>query len=421
MASRQRADRGAGCGRCGARSGRKPRGARGKGDSRRQSHARQSAGDRRCRRSGSEGAAVGSARGRTRRGPPPRQRDKPRQRRQAGARDLARSPSQERARRRPHLRSARDAAACGRAHARKHHRQRPRLTAQPGAAGVQRVVRRHARDHAGAPPGHRCHVLRTSDGKGSASVLRTSATPALKLPVMRSDVFAEAKIDCHVHVLDPARFPYRADTHYAPTGQEIGTPAQLARVMDVYGTRHALLVGPNSGYGLDNACMLDTIARGDGRFKGIAVVENDATRDELQRLKEAGVVGAAWNVTYYGVDHYREAAPLLEKLAALDMFVDIQVEHDQLVRMMPLLANSDVRILVDHCGRPTIDAGLDQSGFQTLLELGTTGRTFVKLSGLVKFSREPVPHADAWPFIEALVDAFTLDRCLWASDWPHLR
>src|SRR5437879_13044853 len=30
MASRQRPDRGAGCGRCGARSGRKPRGARGK-------------------------------------------------------------------------------------------------------------------------------------------------------------------------------------------------------------------------------------------------------------------------------------------------------------------------------------------------------------------------------------------------------
>ena len=35
--------------------------------------------------------------------------------------------------------------------------------------------------------------------------------------------------------------------------------------------------------------------------------------------------------------------------------------------------------------------------------------------------RSSWPHADAWPFIEALVDAFTLDRCLWASDWPYLR
>ena len=103
--------------------------------------------------------------------------------------------------------------------------------------------------------------------------------------------------------------------------------------------------------------------------------------EELQRLKSLGVLGVAWNVTYYGVDYYRDAQPLLEKLVALDMFVNIQVEHDQLVPMMPLLADSGVRVLVDHCGRPTIDAGLDQPGFRALLEMGSTKRAFVKLSG----------------------------------------
>jgi predicted TIM-barrel fold metal-dependent hydrolase len=234
-------------------------------------------------------------------------------------------------------------------------------------------------------------------------------------------IFEEPKIDCHVHVLDPARFPYRADTHYAPMGQEIGTPAQLARVMDAYGTRHALLVGPNSGYGLDNACMLDAIARGAGRYKGIGVVANDATLDELQALRREGVVGVAWNVTHYGLDYYRDAEALLKKLVALDMFVDIQVEHDQLVPMMPMLAKSGVRIVVDHCGRPTVDAGLDQPGFRALLRLGATRRAFVKLSGLVKFSRKSALYDDAWPFVTALIDAFTLDHCLWASDWPYLR
>src|SRR5207253_488662 len=84
------------------------------------------------------------------------------------------------------------------------------------------------------------------------------------------------------------------------------------------GTRHALLVGPNSGYGLDNSCMLDTIARGAGRYRGIAVVANDATLDELQVLKREGVVGVAWNVTHYGLDYYLDAKPLLKKLVALD-------------------------------------------------------------------------------------------------------
>ncbi len=238
---------------------------------------------------------------------------------------------------------------------------------------------------------------------------------------MNPRIFEEPKIDCHVHVLDPERFPYRTDTHYRPMGQEMGTPMQLEQVMDAYGTRYALLVGPNSGYGLDNACMLDTLVRGDGRYRGVAVVGNDATVGELQKLKGKGVLGVAWNVTHYGLDYYRDAAPLLEKLVALDMFVDIQVEHDQLVHMMPRLTDSGVRVLVDHCGRPTIGAGLDQPGFRALRELGATRRAFVKLSGLVKFSHEPSPHKDAWPFVEALVDAFGLDHCLWASDWPYLR
>jgi predicted TIM-barrel fold metal-dependent hydrolase len=238
---------------------------------------------------------------------------------------------------------------------------------------------------------------------------------------MDTRIFDEPKIDCHVHVLDPARFPYQANTHYAPAGQELGTPAQFGQMMDAYGTRYALLVGPNSGYGLDNACMLDTVARGQGRYKGVAVVGNDVTLDELERLKRAGVVGVAWNVTHYGVDYYRDAAPLVEKLEMLDMFVDIGAEPDQLVRMMPLLEHSTVPILIDHCGRPTIDAGLDEPGFRAVLDLGASGRAFVKLSGFSKFSHEPAPYSDAWPFVSALVDAFTLDRCMWASDWPHLR
>ena len=238
---------------------------------------------------------------------------------------------------------------------------------------------------------------------------------------MDFSIFEEPKIDTHVHVLDPAHFPYRADTHYAPVAQEIGTPAQLSQVMQAYGTQHALLVGPNSGYGLDNACMLDTLARGGGRYKGIAVVRNDASVDELSALKRAGVLGVAWNVTHYGLDHYRDGAALLRRLAALDMFVDIQVEHEQLPVLAPMLLSSEARILVDHCGRPTVAAGLSDPGFKALLALAATRRTFVKLSGFVKFSREPAPYADTWPYVTALVDSFGLDHCLWASDWPYLR
>ncbi len=234
-------------------------------------------------------------------------------------------------------------------------------------------------------------------------------------------VFDEPKIDCHNHVLDPARFAYGADVAYRPAGQEIATRAQHLAVMDAYGVQYALVVGPNSGYGNDNRCLLDVIARGAGRFKGIAVVANDVGRTELERLQAAGVVGVAFNATVHGVDHYRGTAGLLRMLAELGLFVQVQVEGDQLVPLAPLLLASGARILVDHCGRPTPSAGLPQPGFAALLALARSGRATVKLSGLQKFSTQELPYRDAEPFVRALIEAFTLDACLWASDWPYLK
>jgi predicted TIM-barrel fold metal-dependent hydrolase len=231
----------------------------------------------------------------------------------------------------------------------------------------------------------------------------------------------EPLIDCHVHVFDPARFPYAPGAWYVPTGPETGTIGQLEAVLDVHRVRHALLVGPNSGYGEDNSCLIDAVARGAGRFRGVAVVPNTATRAELNELRAAGVLGVTLNAALLGVDHYTDAGDLLSSLADLDMIADVQIAGDQLPALAPLLARSGVRLLVDHCGRPDPADGLAAPGFQELLRLGRSGRAVVKLSGLVKFSHRPPPHEDAWPFVRALVDAFGPDRCVWASDWPFLR
>jgi len=241
---------------------------------------------------------------------------------------------------------------------------------------------------------------------------------------MREDVarvLAEPKIDCHCHVLDPLRFPYGDATPYRPAGQEIGTAEQYAQVRVAYGIERALLVGPNSGYELDNRCLLDALAHGDACLKGIAVVAHDASDADLVRLKAAGVIGVAFNATYHGVDYYRDTASLLSRLAVLDMCLSLQIEGDQLVAFAPLLERSGVRVLVDHCGRPAPGAGLAQPGFRALLALAATKRVFVKLSGYAKFARSPYPYDDVRPFVDALLDAFTPDRCLWASDWPFLR
>ena len=89
--------------------------------------------------------------------------------------------------------------------------------------------------------------------------------------------------------------------------------------------------------------------------------------------------------------------------------------------LIPLVERSDVRLLIDHCGRPTAGQGVEQPGFQALLGLARTGRVAVKLSGYQKFSMLAPPYADTLPFLDALIEAFSLNACLWASDWPFLR
>lgn len=231
----------------------------------------------------------------------------------------------------------------------------------------------------------------------------------------------EPKIDCHVHVFDPARFPYAPDTHYRPAGGEIAPVEQLDHLLDAHDVTHALIVGPNSGYGLDNRCLLDALARGQGRYRGIAVVPNDASVGLLEELRAQGVVGIAFNVAFLGVDHYRDLGPLLGRLADLDLWAQVQAEHDQWVDIAPMLRESGAKLLFDHCGRPHPLRGVGQPGFQALLAFAATDRACVKLSSLVKLSSHAHPHRDAWPFVHALVEAFTPRALVWASDWPFLR
>ena len=62
-----------------------------------------------------------------------------------------------------------------------------------------------------------------------------------------------------------------------------------------------------------------------------------------------------------------------------------------------------------------------QPGFQALLAFGREGHA-IKLSGPFRASTQGCfPWDDVDPFIAAAIDAFTIDRCVWGSDWPFVR
>ena len=234
-------------------------------------------------------------------------------------------------------------------------------------------------------------------------------------------ILAEPKIDAHCHVLEPSRFPYGENASYRPAGQEMGSALYFQEVMACYEVKHALLVGPNSGYAMDNSCLLDAIAQAPSLFKGIAVVPNDISLEDLEQLKLQGVIGVAFNPALMGFDFYSNIEPLLKRLKQLEMWAQFQVENDLLLDFLPMLSRVDVKVMVDHCGRPNLNAGVSQPGFEALLAMGREGRTVVKISGFAKFSQTGYPFVDTRAFTESLVRHFGLSNCVWASDWPYLK
>lgn len=230
-------------------------------------------------------------------------------------------------------------------------------------------------------------------------------------------------IDCHVHVFDPARFPFAADASYRPLPCECGTADDLAAVLDAHGIARALVVTPTSGYGDDNSCTLDALERLGPRGRAIARVPVSIAPSALDALAERGVVGVRVDFVALGLAPLADPdfPRLLNALAERDLVLDVQAQGGQWDAIAPVLARSSTRIVIDHMGRPQPEHGVDAPAFRAMLALAQTGRAVVKLSGADRFSRIAPPHADVRPFAAAIVREFTPERLVWGSDWPFVR
>lgn len=228
-------------------------------------------------------------------------------------------------------------------------------------------------------------------------------------------------VDSHLHILDRA-FPQSEGSNYVPESSQFGSADRFLSVLDAHGLSHGLLVAAEP-YGFDNGCMLDAIARSDGRFKGVALVDPSLSDTELEQLVAGGVVGIRYNLTSFGMTQFLHPATagLFGRLAEQGLFLQIHCQHDELVDAMPVLDHPDLKVMIDHFGRPDVRKGLHQRGFQAMLELGRRGNAVVKLSGPFRCSRQMPPYADVEPYVEAAIEAFTIENCVWGSDWPFVR
>jgi predicted TIM-barrel fold metal-dependent hydrolase len=229
-------------------------------------------------------------------------------------------------------------------------------------------------------------------------------------------------VDSHAHVYDVAHYPFDQTRGFDAAPHEVGTVEQFLCVLDAHGFTHGVLANPLGGYGTDNRCLLAALQKFRDRLKGVALVAHDTAEDDFARMSAAGIIGLRFNL------NFPESPSLFDSRAERTLriareqgwFAQIHYEGDTIRDALLPLKRSRLPLVIDHCGRPDLRQGIEQTGFQALLELGKQGAV-VKLSSIFRFSRDGFPYRDVDPYVAALIDTFTIDRCVWGSDWPFLR
>jgi 2-pyrone-4,6-dicarboxylate lactonase len=224
--------------------------------------------------------------------------------------------------------------------------------------------------------------------------------------------------DAHCHVFGPAaRFPFSADRTYTPPDSGID---QFERLQWRLGLSRAVFVQA-SCHGTDNAAMVDALERGEGRYAGVAMIDESFSVADIGRLHDAGVRGTRFNFVAHlgGAPELDVFWRLVERVQPFGWHIVLHFDAKDLPAYADLLDRMPCPYVIDHMARVPVTAGVDQEPFQQLLELMRDERCWVKISGAERLTADgPPPYDDVVPFARALVDAAP-DRVLWGTDWPH--
>ncbi|MEU6407840.1 amidohydrolase family protein [Microbispora sp. NPDC046933] len=231
-------------------------------------------------------------------------------------------------------------------------------------------------------------------------------------------VLPPGSCDAHCHVFGPATvFPYAPGRTFTPLD---APKEQLAALHSHLGLDRAVIV-QSSAHGSDHRVLLDALSGGEGRFRGVALIDETTTRAEVEELHRAGV--RAFRLNF--LPHLRSAPSreeidlVLELVDGLGWAAELHLSGREVADHASLIRSLPCRVVIDHLARVEIAEGAGGPALRSLRALIDTGDVWVKVSGVDRVSRQGPPYADAVALAAALV-AYAPDRMLWGTDYPHV-
>ncbi len=225
-------------------------------------------------------------------------------------------------------------------------------------------------------------------------------------------------VDAHCHVFGPAHlFPYAPERKYTPCD---APKEKLFGLRDYLGFSRNVIVQA-SCHGKNNDALVDALKSAGRLARGVAVVGQNVSDDELKEMDAAGVRAVRFNFVKRLVD----ATPkeiflgIAERIAKLGWHIVVYFEAQDLEDLIPFLKQLPTIVVVDHMGRPDVKKGVDHPDFKRFIVLlAENDNIWTKVSCPERLTVSGPPYDDVIPFSRMLVERFP-DRVLWGTDWPH--
>jgi predicted TIM-barrel fold metal-dependent hydrolase len=223
--------------------------------------------------------------------------------------------------------------------------------------------------------------------------------------------------DAHCHVFGPAaKFPFAEGRSYTPPDAPVEA---FRKLQGVLGLERAVIVQATC-HGTDNRAALDAIARSDGRYRGVAIVDDGFGDRDFEALHAGGMRGVRFSFARHlsGPPDFGRVRRIAERIRPLGWHLVLYLEAPDVVENARTIAGFGMPVVIDHMGRVKTKDGLEQKPFRLLLDLLRGEDFWVKICGPERISSAGPPFTDAVPFAAALAAAAP-DRVLWGTDWPH--
>jgi predicted TIM-barrel fold metal-dependent hydrolase len=240
---------------------------------------------------------------------------------------------------------------------------------------------------------------------------------------------ADGPIDTHIHLFDPARFPYHANATYHPPAQPL--EPYLAFAAQV-GLRGVVIVHPEPyqddhrylEYCFDHeprpnffkgTCLFDPVAP-DTPKRMEALVRRHPRRFVALRIHKVQAPGSAPTTSGPIKDRDLRSPAMLDTWAAASR-LRIGVQMHFVPGWAPQIAElasrfPDVLVILDHLARA---AEAPSADYEAVLKLARHPRVVMKYSAVNYSSRQPFPHRDAIPLVRRVYDAFGPERIVWGG------